>query len=142
MPDVEAIMEPWTDDRRPGGEMPDFENSDLITVVDGVCGECFSRRRVLCWTPSWVLEKKTVTNNILLRNTLARDAVYTIWKLYTLVGLTCLLCLFTVYYVKRRFERKTTVVTWADFLQKLGIVIFATYRSPQTVMNNGYVIEK
>ncbi|XP_022179105.1 intraflagellar transport protein 46 homolog [Myzus persicae] len=38
MPDVETIMEPWMD----GGDqksrdMPDFENSDLLTLIDEVC---------------------------------------------------------------------------------------------------------
>jgi len=41
MPDVETIMEQWMD----GGDqksrdMPDFENADLLTLVDEVCGEC------------------------------------------------------------------------------------------------------
>ncbi|XP_016664196.1 intraflagellar transport protein 46 homolog isoform X2 [Acyrthosiphon pisum] len=38
MPDVETVMEPWMD----GGDqksrdMPDFENADLLTLVDEVC---------------------------------------------------------------------------------------------------------
>lgn len=46
MPDVETIMEPWMDgdgdnDRR-DVKMPDFENSDLLTLIDEVCGTCFN----------------------------------------------------------------------------------------------------
>jgi len=43
MPDLETIMEPWMD----GGDqksrdMPDFENADLLTLVDDVCGKCIN----------------------------------------------------------------------------------------------------
>lgn len=39
MPDVETIMEPWMGDQQ-DKEMPDFENADLLTAIDGVCGTC------------------------------------------------------------------------------------------------------
>lgn len=39
MPDVETIMEPWMGDQQ-DKEMPDFENADLLTVIDDVCGTC------------------------------------------------------------------------------------------------------
>jgi len=41
MPDVETIMEPWMDggDQK-NGDMPDFENADLLTLIDEVCGKC------------------------------------------------------------------------------------------------------
>lgn len=44
MPDVETIMEPWMDggDDRRDIKMPDFENSDLLTLIDEVCGTCFN----------------------------------------------------------------------------------------------------
>lgn len=42
MPDVDTIMKPWTDGdndgQQQGREMPDFENADLLTVIDEVCG--------------------------------------------------------------------------------------------------------
>lgn len=40
MPDVETILEPWTEDQPRDGKMPDFENDDLLTVIDDVCGTC------------------------------------------------------------------------------------------------------
>jgi len=41
MPDIETIMEPWVDDGDQNARvMPDFENSDLLTLIDEVCGEC------------------------------------------------------------------------------------------------------
>lgn len=40
MPDVETIMEPWMGDQPQDKEMPDFENADLLTVIDDVCGTC------------------------------------------------------------------------------------------------------
>lgn len=38
MPDVETIMEPWMDggDKK-SRDVPDFENADLLTLVDEVC---------------------------------------------------------------------------------------------------------
>lgn len=41
MPDVETIMEPWMGGDRQDREMPDFENADLSTLIDNVCGTCF-----------------------------------------------------------------------------------------------------
>jgi len=37
MPDVETIMEPWMGDSNQKS-MPDFENADLLTLIDEVCG--------------------------------------------------------------------------------------------------------
>uniref|UniRef100_A0A2S2PUH9 Intraflagellar transport protein 46 homolog n=1 Tax=Schizaphis graminum TaxID=13262 RepID=A0A2S2PUH9_SCHGA len=36
MPDVETIMEPWMGDSNQKS-MPDFENADLLTLIDEVC---------------------------------------------------------------------------------------------------------
>lgn len=38
MPDVEKIMEPWAAREQQAKRMPDFENHDLLTVIDEVCG--------------------------------------------------------------------------------------------------------
>lgn len=38
MPDVEKIMEPWAAGERQAKRMPDFENGDLLSVIDEVCG--------------------------------------------------------------------------------------------------------
>lgn len=38
MPDVETIMEPWMDGDQQDKEMPDFENADLLTLIDDVSG--------------------------------------------------------------------------------------------------------
>lgn len=42
MPDVETIMEPWTDGDQQDKEMPDFENADLLTLIDDVSGTWFN----------------------------------------------------------------------------------------------------
>lgn len=43
MPDVETIMEPWMggSDQK-NKDMPDFENADLLTLIDEVCGTCIN----------------------------------------------------------------------------------------------------
>jgi hypothetical protein len=38
MPDVETIMESWTGGDKRDKEMPDFENADLLTLIDDVSG--------------------------------------------------------------------------------------------------------
>lgn len=42
MPDVETLMEPWMGGDQQDKEMPDFENADLSTLIDDVCGTCFN----------------------------------------------------------------------------------------------------
>lgn len=38
MPDVEKIMEPWSAGEQQAKKMPDFDNQDLLSVIDDVCG--------------------------------------------------------------------------------------------------------
>lgn len=38
MPDVETIMESWMGGGKQDKEMPDFENADLLTLIDDISG--------------------------------------------------------------------------------------------------------
>lgn len=48
MPDVETIMEPWMDGDQQDKEMPDFENADLLTLIDDVSGTWFNYLQNVC----------------------------------------------------------------------------------------------
>lgn len=42
MPDIETIIEPKIDDRQRDREIPNFESADLLTVIDDMCGTCYT----------------------------------------------------------------------------------------------------